>query len=134
MSRILEKEFGKKNISEVKANIRGPVITHVIYADDIILFLTACRKDALAISECLDKYYTWLDQLINRGRFGIFFSKATQKQSSKIIKQAMQMKSLKKDSVYLGAPLFMSKAPTIDFKYLDRLETRLRGWRSKSLS
>lgn len=45
------------------------------------------------------------------------------------------MKSLKKDSVYLGAPLFMSKTPTKDFKYLqDRLETRLRGWRSKSLS
>ena len=34
------------------------------------------------------------------------------------------MKSLKKDSVYLGAPLFMSKAPTKDFKYLqDRCES-----------
>ena len=75
LSRMLQKEFGKKNISEVKANIRGPIITHVMYANDIILFLTACRKYALAISECLDKYCTWLDQLINRGRSGIFSPK-----------------------------------------------------------
>ena len=75
LSRMLEKDFGKKNISEVKANIRVPVITHVMYVDDIILFSTACRKDALAINECLDKYCTLLDQLIKGGDLAYLFSK-----------------------------------------------------------
>ena len=45
------------------------------------------------------------------------------------------MKKLKQDAVYLGAPLFLSKAPSKDFKYLaDRLQTKLIGWRSKTLS
>ena len=45
------------------------------------------------------------------------------------------MKSLKKDIDYLGAPLFLTKAPPKDFKFLqERLEAKLKGWRSKTLS
>lgn len=39
------------------------------------------------------------------------------------------------DAIYLGGPLFLSKAPSKDFKFLlDTLETKLMGWRSKCLS
>ena len=45
------------------------------------------------------------------------------------------MKNLKKDVIYLGSPLFLSKAQSKDFKYLiDKVESKLMGWRSKSLS
>ena len=45
------------------------------------------------------------------------------------------MKSLKKDAVYLGAPMFLSRAPSKDFVFLeDKLETKLSGWRSNCLS
>ena len=45
------------------------------------------------------------------------------------------MKRLKKDVVYLGAPLFLSRSPSKDFKFLqDKLEAKLVGWRSNCLS
>jgi ribonuclease HI len=45
------------------------------------------------------------------------------------------MKTLKKDAIYLGAPLFLSKASVRDFQFLkERLEAKLMGWRSKCLS
>ena len=45
------------------------------------------------------------------------------------------MKSLKKDAVYLGAPMFLSRAPSKDFVFLeDKLEMKLSGWRSNCLS
>ena len=45
------------------------------------------------------------------------------------------MRSLKKDAIYLGSPLFLTKARTKDFKFLvERVESKLEGWRSKSLS
>ena len=45
------------------------------------------------------------------------------------------MKKLKKDAIYLGAPLFLSKSPSKDFKYLEeKLESKLTGWRSHCLS
>ena len=52
-----------------------------------------------------------------------------------MIKSILHVKSLKKGVVYLGAPLFLSRAPSKDFSYLqDKLEVRLTGWRSKCLS
>ena len=45
------------------------------------------------------------------------------------------MKSLKKDTTYLGAPLLLSRAPARDFSYLQsKLEAKLTGWRTKCLS
>ena len=38
------------------------------------------------------------------------------------------MKILKKEVVYIGAPLFLTRSPTKDFKFLlDKLETKLMG-------
>ena len=73
--------------------------------------------------------------MLNRAKSGIIFSKLTHQQTRGGIKHILQMKSLKTDSVYLGAPLFLTKAPTKDFKFLqERLEAKLNGWRSKTLS
>lgn len=45
------------------------------------------------------------------------------------------MRSLKKDTTYLGAPLLLSRAPAKDFFYLQsKLEAKLTGWRTKCLS
>ena len=129
LSRLLEKEFRHHNISGVKASVRGPAIMHVMYADEIILFSKACRRKATTIN-CRE---IWCVNLVCFS--GVFFSKHCQKQKCREIKQILQMKGLKKDSIYLGAPLFLSKAPLKDFKFLqDRLEARLMGWHSKCLS
>ena len=80
-SRILEKEFMEKNISGVKASIGSTPITHVMYADDIVLFSKACRREANAINECLEKYCRWFGQLLNRVKSRIIFSKLTHQQT-----------------------------------------------------
>ena len=53
LSRVIDQEPAIKG---VKASIGGPAITHVMYADDIILLSKATRRDAAKINECLDKY------------------------------------------------------------------------------
>lgn len=108
---------------------------HIMYVDDIVLFSKAARRHALTIVECIDKYCKWSGQCLNREKSGVFFSKHTPHQSQRAIKHILEMKKLKQDAVYLGAPLFLSKSPSKYFKYLiDRLEIKLIGWRSKTLS
>ena len=124
----------EKNISGVKASIGSTPITHVMYVDDIVLFSKACRREANAINDCLEKYCRWSRQLLNRAKSRIIFSKLTHQLTHRGIKHILQMKSLKMDSVYLGAPLFLTKALAKDFKFLqERLEAKLKGWRSKTL-
>ena len=98
-------------------------------------FSKASRKDAASLVKIVEKYCTWSGQAINRNKPGVFFSKHTQNHTRRIIKSILQVKSLKKDAIYLGAPMFLSKAPSKDFAFLiDKLEAKLMGWRSKCLS
>ena len=134
LSRLLNREFHLKKISGVKASLNGPASIHVMYADDIMLFSKATRMEGKAINECLDMYYKWSGQCINRSKSGIYFSKHTPRQTTRGIKQIFHMKGLK-DSIYLGAPMFLSKSPSKDFNFLqNKLEARLSGWRSRTLS
>ncbi len=73
--------------------------------------------------------------MVNRDKSGLIFSKFVQKPKERELKSVMQMKKLKEDTVYLGAPLFLTNNRSRDFKFLrDKLEARLKGWRSKNLS
>ena len=96
LSRMLDKELRDGNISGVKPSIRGPTITHVMYADDIVLFSKATKNDARRLADCLDKYCSWSGQSINRVKSGIFFSKHTGPNSRRAIRQQLNMKRLKK--------------------------------------
>lgn len=106
-----------------------------MYADDVVLFSKASRKDAVSLVKTLGKYCRWSEQSINRNKSLVYFSKHTYRQARRSIKSILQVKSLKKEAVYLGAPMFLSIAPSKDFAFLqDKLEAKLSGWRSKCLS
>lgn len=72
LSRMLDHELRQRNIKGIRTSISGPTITHVMYADDIVLFSKATKKDAETISEILEKYSLWSGQLVNRSKSGIF--------------------------------------------------------------
>ena len=128
LSRMLDKELSVGNISGAKTSSRGLALMHVIYMDNIVLFSKATRKDAERLALCLEKYCKWSGQAINRGKSSIFFSKHIGPNCRRAIKQHIHMKSLKKDSVYFDAPLFKTRLPSKDFKFLqERLETKLSG-------
>nr|XP_023903348.1 uncharacterized protein LOC112015206 [Quercus suber] len=131
---MLDLELRNKNLYGIKTSKSGPTITHVIYADVIVLFSKASRKDVGTISRILEKYSLRFDQLVNKNKSGIYFSKHTQSPTQKTSKGILQVKALKKDVVYLGVPFLLSRAPSKDFIYLQhKLEARLIKWRSKCL-
>lgn len=99
------------------------------------MFSKVSRKDVESLVRMLEKYCKWSGQAINKSKSGVFFSKHTQSQTRMSIKGILQVKNLKKEAVYLGVPMFMSRAPLKDFAYLeDKIEAKLSGWRSKCLS
>lgn len=53
---MLDKGLCSGIISSTKANARGLVVTHAMYADDIVLFSKATRNYAKILAKCLDRY------------------------------------------------------------------------------
>lgn len=108
---MLDSELRKKNLCGIKTSKSRPTITHVTYANDIILFSKASKKNAATISRILEKYNSWSSQLVNRNKSGIYFSKFTQSATRRNIKSILQVKTLKNDVVYLGALFLFIKSP-----------------------
>ena len=135
LSRMLEHERRNKNLNGIKTRSNGPNISHLMYVDNIIMFSKATVRDAHCLINVLEKYCSWFGQSINKHKSGVFFSKHTQLQHHRTIKRILQIKNLKRDAIYLGAPLFLSRAPSKDFSFLqNKLEAKLLDWRSKCLS
>uniref|UniRef100_A0A2N9H0H1 aminobutyraldehyde dehydrogenase n=1 Tax=Fagus sylvatica TaxID=28930 RepID=A0A2N9H0H1_FAGSY len=135
LSRLIEREYATGALHGVKMNPSGPAFTHVTYADDLMLFAKASTREVKILDVCLEKYCLWSGQLINRDKFGLIFSKLVPRDRSRAIKWELKMKKITQPATYLGAPLFNSRNCTRDFKFLhERLESRLKGWRCKSLS
>uniref|UniRef100_A0A2N9FEW4 CCHC-type domain-containing protein n=1 Tax=Fagus sylvatica TaxID=28930 RepID=A0A2N9FEW4_FAGSY len=107
LSRLIDREFLHGNVKGVKMNVAGPAFTHVMYADDIMVFAKANCREVKILDECLDRE----------------------------LKSMLAMKKIQPNAKYLGSPLFNSSSQIKDFKFLqDKLESRLLGWRSKALS
>ena len=118
LSRLIEHELKLRNVAGIKTSISGPTISHVMYADDVVLFSKAFSKDAESLVKSLEKYCRWSGQSINRNKSGVYFSKHTHSHAWRSIKSILQVKSLKKEAIYLGAPMFLSRALSKDFAFL----------------
>ena len=77
---MTENEYIDGRISGVQMNLGGLAFTNVMYADDLILFSKANRREATILHECLKKYCLWSGQLVNRDKSGLIFSKLVQKE------------------------------------------------------
>jgi hypothetical protein len=62
---MVEKEHREGRISGVKLNIGSPSLTHVMFADDIMLFTRAKRNEVEVLNECWERYCSWSGRNIN---------------------------------------------------------------------
>ena len=92
LSRIIEREHATSSIQGVKMNVGGPSFTNVMYADDIMLFAKASRREVVTLNTCLEKYCDWSGQLINRDKSGVIFSKLVSRESFLVQKQTTLLK------------------------------------------
>ena len=135
LSRLIDREFLYGNVKGVKMNVAGLAFTHVMYADDIMVFAKANCREVKILDECLDKYCAWSRQLINRSKSGLIFSKLVRCAKRRELKALLAIKKIHPNVKYLGSPLFSSSSRIKDFKFLqEKLKSRLLGWRSKALS
>lgn len=67
------------NVSEgLKIRMRCPMLSHMFFADDSIIFLKASSKKCLALLSIINTYYKASSQSINFEKLCIFFSKNTE--------------------------------------------------------
>lgn len=105
-------------IHGIKVDQNSPAMSHIMYADDLLIMIRANLTEALSIKVCFERYYEWLGQQANPKKANIIFLKNMRPHEKKEFKEILGYKIMRKDLVYLGNTFLLGKNKTEEFQRL----------------
>ncbi|XP_020686290.1 uncharacterized protein LOC110102326 [Dendrobium catenatum] len=128
---LFRQRGGQLSIEHVR-NADG--ISHLLYADDILIFAEATRSNASKITRLLGDYCGWTGQQVNGSKSAILFNRKCPAWKKRMIAKLMGYRKV--DSLeYLGLPLMMRKPVAANFGNLIRsAQNKTNLWGKKHLS
>ncbi|CAA0810912.1 DNAse I-like superfamily protein, partial [Striga hermonthica] len=119
----------------MKISRNGPLLSHLLFADDSLLFCKAGVDQAGIIISILEQYRLFTGQTVNLNKSAIFFSKNTPQYLQNSIYRSLNGITPHKSTRYLGLPLGIGKSKKEVFDYLlASVRNKLTSWNSKLLS
>ena len=135
LTRLLNKEELEGKLKGIKISHNSPSVTHLMYADDLLVTCRANLESIEVFRHNFDKYCTWSGQAINFDKSQIFFSPRIKKQCKNVIKRKLGFKELTSSSIYLGNHLVLGRNRSKEFgKLKERVQARMEGWKNHLLS
>ena len=134
LARLINKEAVEGNIHGAKIAPSSPGITKLMYANDVLLFCSAKIAEVEVLMHSVEKFCGWFGLSVSIEKSGLFVSKGVHSQFCRQVKNMWGFKKLASDAQYLGLPLFLLANKSKAFSFVkERLNTRISGWKSKSL-
>jgi hypothetical protein len=100
-----------------------------------MIFTTATSSEATIIKNCLDKYSSWSRQTINIAKSNILFSKTIAASTISGIHNILSYAITPATAKHLGLLLLFDRSKMAAFsEILDKVQGKIEGWRSKTLS
>jgi hypothetical protein len=135
LSRLFFREENLGLLQGIKMARLCPPITHLLFADDVMIFARAKASEFEVILKCLNTYSSWSGQHINISKSTIFFSRNCNLSSKDAVNSILHLALLPSQAKYLGIPLLMHRSKKDSFiKLKDKIVARISGWKAKLLS
>ena len=134
-SRMLLTAVQEKRIHGAKASRSGPEISHLLFADDSLLFARANRQECLEVVDLFNKYEEASGQKINYDKSEVSFSRGVNTEQKEELMRLLHMRQVDRHEKYLGIPTVAGRSKKAVFgALLDRIWKKLQGWKEKLLS
>ncbi|XP_048334835.1 uncharacterized protein LOC125423741 [Ziziphus jujuba] len=135
LCRMLHKWESDNKFHGVKFGRFSPPISHLMFADDFILFFLANSEEVKNVQHCLQLYGKWTGQAFNMDKYGVLFSHNVTGSTKSNIKSYLGTKELNKKTKHLGLPLFIEKNKNTSLEELRKqIKFPFQGWKAKILS
>ena len=131
---LLEEKCKAKLWNSVKASQGGPKFSNVFFADDLMLFAKADRKNCTAIRDVLDSFCEMSGQKISTEKSQVYFSPNVDPEKRIELGEILGFRSTPTLGKYLGFPIKHSGTPQNFGHILDRIKSKLAGWKANLLS
>ena len=128
-----EEELGR--LHGVSICQSAPSISHLLFADDSLVFCQAKQEEVQMTSDVLDLYAMASGQCINFEKSYVYFSSNTSRVQKDSIKNVLRVREVEKFESYLGLPTLIGRSKYQAFSFLkERVWKKIQGWKGKLLS
>ncbi|KAI0493888.1 hypothetical protein KFK09_024014 [Dendrobium nobile] len=122
-----------KNLG-IRISPRGPRMTHLLYADDVLILSHVSITLAKALKNIVKDFCKWIGQRVNVSKSQILFGKVVNYPMRKKITRVLGFKEVK-EMKYLGVKISLGRSKMADFQeLLSMVMDKLNSWGKKSLS
>ncbi|KAF7807224.1 ribonuclease H [Senna tora] len=121
--------------TEMGVGRNGPLLTHLLFADDILLVGEASLENARAMKNCLDGFCSASGQKVSPAKSRILFSKNIDGAVKQGILNVNAFQLTNDLGRYLGMPLLHGRVSRSQFAFImEKVNSRLAGWKTSCLS
>lgn len=135
LSLLIKNALDMGLLKGIKLNQWCPTLSHLLFADDAVFFLTGSLMECQNLSNILNQYSLATGQAINRNKSGIFFSPSCPMSLQNNLASELRVPILQRCGKYLGIPTDWGRSKRDMFSWiLTRIQLKLQGWKEKLIS
>jgi len=124
-----------RNWDPIQINNTGPQLSHLLFADDVLLFTKAKCSQFRFVFELFDEFSKASGLKINLSKSRAFFSSGTPKAKIHKLSTISGIRSTTSFDKYLGFPILKGRPKRSDFLFIiEKMQNRLASWKSKLLN
>ncbi|KAB2600004.1 hypothetical protein D8674_010275 [Pyrus ussuriensis x Pyrus communis] len=130
LSKLIQGAVDQGRLEGVKMGGSGPVISHLFFADDTLLFLRADMENCRNLRQLLDNFCEASGQKVNLVKSSVFFGANVPKVNADQMGSALGMAVVINPGTYLGVPAIWGRSKQRGLAYVKgRILEKLQGWK-----
>jgi hypothetical protein len=135
LSHLIQSKVDAKEWQPIVLAKGGPPISHLFFADDLILFGEASMNQMNIISECLTEFCGASGAKVSVEKTRLLVSSNVHTNRAKELSNASGFGLTSDFGKYLGVPIIHARKKNALFEYIiDKVRKRLSSWKAKNLT
>lgn len=135
LSHIIRKAVSDGEWKGVRLSRQGPILSHLLFADDMILFTEATESQVHIVKKCLETFGAASGQKVNLYKSQVSFSANVEKEKMMNLSNIAGIAITEGMERYLRVPPIQGRIKKNSYKYiLDKINANLNGWKMNFLT
>lgn len=135
LAHIIQEEVSRGDWKPIRLCKDGPPLSHLFFADDLILLSEASMDQVEVIQRCMNRFCHASGQKVSNAKTRIFFSQNVNHTRVQQLSELLGFTPTADLGKYLGVPLHHQRVTKDTYQYvIDKVKVRLSNWKANHLA
>lgn len=135
LTRLIKRAVDLGFLDGIQISANGPKLTHLLFADDTLVFLKAITDNCRNMSNLLKAYWRASGQQVILQKSAVYFSVNIPMKMAQELNTNLEMPVVKDPGVYLGVPTVWGRSKRDILVYIkDQVLAKIMRWKQQFIS